>query len=702
MPFEESKAFFFKKKKQKTLGNFGSGPAGEAQPRCVRVFWFFFSKKNFLLSACLAFTMAKGIAQAQVPAETSPALVAAPAAAAQTGHALTQDDLSAFLDGFMPYAMKRGEVAGAVVVVVKDGQPLLQRGYGLADVATRKPVDPDNTLFRPGSVSKLFTWTAVMQLVQAGKIDLDSDINTYLDFKIPAAFGKPITMRNLMTHAAGFSDAAKDLIGTDPASMPGLEAALKAAVPERLFPPGTVPAYSNYGAALAGYVVQRLSGEPFTVYIANHILKPLGMSHSTFEQPLPKPLAPDMSSGYNTASGPAQAFELVEISPAGGLSASGADMGKFMLAQLQDGTLGAAHILDAKTAQLMHSPQFQPVPPLTAMDLGFYQEPGNGHRVIGHAGDTQFFHSDLHLYLDDHVGLYLSMNSAGAAGAAHAIREALFKDFTDRYFPAPPDNDKTSPTAVQDGHTLTGYYVLSRRSDSGWFRIANYLLGEAHITSTADGIVTVSSLMGIDEQPKQWREVGPFVYRQVGGDSRLAAVVHNGTVVAVATDDLPPVMEFQPVSIWMSAWWNLPLFIATLVILSLTVLFWPVAGLVRRRYRQTPAFPRFMLILYRLTRVVALADLLFFAGWLVLLQLAETHIELLSTADDWVLRVIQAFGAIGVVGAIFPAVFALLCFVLQSRRGWWTKLSSVAVALACVASVWFAFSLNLLTQKLVY
>jgi len=124
-------------------------------------------------------------------------------------HPIDAGDVDTWLDGFFGFALPRGDVAGAVVVVVKDGKIVTQRGFGYADTKARKAVDPDRTLFRVGSVSKLFTWTAVMQLVEQGKIDLDADINRYLDFRIPAFQGKPVTMRNLMTHTGGFEESLR-------------------------------------------------------------------------------------------------------------------------------------------------------------------------------------------------------------------------------------------------------------------------------------------------------------------------------------------------------------------------------------------------------------------------------------------------------------------------------------------------------------
>ncbi|MEP7245227.1 MAG: serine hydrolase domain-containing protein, partial [Gammaproteobacteria bacterium] len=314
---------------------------------------------------------------------------------------LTAADIDTWLDGMIPYALATGDIAGAVVVVVKDGQVLSQRGYGYSDMKTRQPVDPERTLFRPGSISKLFTWTAVMQQVQAGKLDLDRDINDYLDFKIPPAYGKPITLRNLMTHTAGFEEALKYLIADRVEVLKPLDTMLKRWVPERMYAPGSMAAYSNYGASLAGYLVQRVSGEPFDLYIQRHILEPLGMAHSTFTQPLPAALAAGMSKGYSLASQDPKNYELVTQAPAGALAATGADMARFMIAHLaRNGSL-----LDAQTAELMYRTANTPIPGLPGMALGFYHEDRNGLTIIGHGGDTNWFHSDLHLYLDKGVGL---------------------------------------------------------------------------------------------------------------------------------------------------------------------------------------------------------------------------------------------------------------------------------------------------------
>lgn len=213
---------------------------------------------------------------------------------------LSKSDLDAWLDGYLPYALQTGDIPGAVVVVVKDGKVLTSRGFGFANVEKRTPVDPERTLFRPGSISKLVTWTAVMQLVESKKLDLDRDVNTYLDFNIPPHDGQPVTLRQLMTHTAGFEEAAKDIIFYDAAHLRPLGALLKTWVPERIYVAGTTPAYSNYATALAGYIVERASGELFEDYVDRHIFAPLGMQSASFRQPLPEKLAAQMATGYSS------------------------------------------------------------------------------------------------------------------------------------------------------------------------------------------------------------------------------------------------------------------------------------------------------------------------------------------------------------------------------------------------------------------
>jgi len=543
--------------------------------------------------------------------------------APQSARPLTREDLEAWLDGYMPYALQRADVAGAVVAVVKGGEVLLQKGYGYADVTTHRPVDPQNTLFRPGSVSKLFTWTAVMQLVEQHRIDLDRDINTYLDFKIPPFHGQPVTMRNLMTHTAGFQDSLKDMV-TANASAPALGDFLKQQVPDRVFPPGQVTSYSNYGATLAGYIVERVAGQMFEDYIEQHIFLPLDMRHTTFRQPLPAALAPLMSRGYLAASDGPEPYEMFGTMPAGGSAVTAADMAKFMIAHLHNGEYEGHRILEPATAQAMHDTAFTTVSPmLNRMALGFIQSNRNGHRIVGHDGDSRLFHSSLLLFLDDDVGLFVSLNSAGRAADTFDIRAALFEEFTDRYFPestlAPgPALSGEVPPATARAHAalMTGHYDGSRREETTF---ASFVTLLSQVTLTADDRGRlVTPFTKINGEQKTFEEIAPFLWREVGGKDLLAAKLVNGRVVMWGTgDDATGV--YTPTPGWRSSTWLLPLLLFSVAALIVTALAWPIAAVIRRHY--SVALPREGVAAraHRWVHIAAASQSVVIASWLAII-----------------------------------------------------------------------------------
>jgi len=244
-------------------------------------------------------------------------------------------------------------------------------------------------------------------------------------------------------------------------------------MPERVFAPGDTPAYSNYGATLAGYIVQRVSGLPFDEYIEKNIFAPLAMKHSTFRQPLPAALQPMMSDGYALASDKPKPFEMISVVPAGSLSATAEDISHFMFAHLQQGQYQEARILNPATVALMHSAQFAAHPLLPHMCLGFYEESRNGHRIIGHGGDTQWFHSDLHLMPDENLGFFVSYNSAGRDEID--ARGALFQAFLDRYFPYSVPPALPQPHVLEDARLVAGEYIMSRRSVTNILSFTGFL-----------------------------------------------------------------------------------------------------------------------------------------------------------------------------------------------------------------------------------
>lgn len=632
------------------------------------------------------------VSPAAVPPASVPATPVAPASTAPAGTpVLTREDVGAWLDGFMPYALANGDIAGAVVVVVKDGQVLVQKGYGYADLATRAPVVPDATLFRPGSVSKLFTWTAVMQLVQAGKLDLDADVNQYIDFKIPARDGKPVTLRQIMTHTTGMEEQIRGLITARQDEITPLGDALKHWTPERIHVPGATPAYSNYATALAGYIVERVSGQSFDDYLDAHIFKPLGMDHASFRQPLPPALLAGMSKGYAKASdGEAKDYEFISLAPAGSLAATGTDMAKFMIAHLQDGAFGEARILDAATAEKMHSTGQASVGPLNRMMLGFYETSVNGHRAISHGGDTQWFHSDLQLFLDDGIGLFVSMNSSGRDGATGHIRYALSRGFADRYLPGTPAKPAgvSKEDAQQHAAQLAGTYTSSRRPDSNFVSLAN-LLGPIKVVANEDGTISVTAAMGAGGAPKKWREIAPYLWQDTGSTDRLAADVVDGKVTRFSMEPYAPIMVFERLSTWRAL--SLPLLVASLAIVLLTVIAWPVSALVRRYYGVRYALSGADARAHRLVRIGALLSLLATSAALGLVVGMLSKLEMTSPGTDGLIIAMRLFATVALPLGAGLAVWNAWQ-VLRGRRKWLAKLWALLLALACLFLLWIGFA----------
>ena len=611
---------------------------------------------------------------------------------------LTAQDADAWLDGFMPYALAEGDIAGAVVVIVRDGQILTQRGYGFADVKSRRPVDPRLTLFRPGSVSKLFTWTAVMQQVEQGKIDLDADVNRYLDFKIPPYQGKPVTMRQIMTHTAGFEEQLKNLIENVPSTIPPYDVLLKRWVPHRIFAPGTTPAYSNYATSLAGYIVERVSGEPFDDYMDRHIFAPLGMRHSTFRQPLPPQFRALMSTGYKQASGDPVPFELVGPAPAGSLSSTGEDMGRFMLAHLNGGELDGQRILRPETARMMHSTALTVIPPLDRMLLGFFETNINGETVIAHLGDTGAFHTSLHLFLDKNTGLYASFNSGGENGAVNGVRVGLFEQFANRYFPGPPEREVLGvPEKVTAEHAqmLAGNWLASRRAESTFLSITQ-LLGQATLGVGKNGKLVTPPQFGLTGHPSDWVEVSPFVWHDRNSDQRLAAVVEDGEVKRWSLSIMSAFTVFERPPFYKNSALLMPLLQLSLLILLLTVLLWPIRWLVRRYHGATFTLTGRELLGYRLSRAAALLIILVLVGWGTVITMLFSDLANLGGAFDPIILLLQILTFLVFFGGLAAFVWYLVQ-VWRGRRRWWAKAWSIALVLAALVMIWVGLAFHFLS-----
>jgi CubicO group peptidase (beta-lactamase class C family) len=491
-------------------------------------------------------------------------------------------EIQGFLDDMLARQLAENHIPGATVAVVKDGRPFFAKGYGYANLERRTPVVAEQTLFRVGSVAKLFTWTAVMQLVEQGKLDLNADVNTYLaDVTIPASYPAPITLAHLMTHTAGFEDRQLGITVSRAAGLVPLGSYLADAMPARIFPPGTVTAYSNYGTTLAGYIVERVSGEPFAQYVQQHIFAPLDMRHSTFAQQLPPDLAAQLAVSYDRYNDSFHTipFEYFQIAPAGGLSATATDMAQFMIAQLQDGRLGDARILGAATAQDMHRQHFTNDPNVNGMTYGFAEMTLNGQRLLMHSGTTndELFRSLLVLLPAQNTGLFVSYSGAGGGDA----KWALLQTFLDRYYPAALPAAPAPPTDfAQRAAQFTGGYQSTRMVATTVEKIQALIAPAITVSAGDDGYLTIA---GLSREPTRWVETAPLAFQQVGGQETLAFRADDQGQITYLFQGNLPINGFRKL-----AWYQtLPLhygLLASCVTLFLSALLaFPIAWLVTRR-----------------------------------------------------------------------------------------------------------------------
>jgi CubicO group peptidase (beta-lactamase class C family) len=645
-----------------------------------------------LLAALPLLTLLTAFAQipaAKAPATTSqvaqPQAIKPGTSAPTPAHPLDQPDLTAFFDGILPLQLERSDIAGASVIVIKDGNVLLQKGYGYADVKSKKPVDPVSTIFRLASISKLFTWVSVMQLEEQGKLNLDTDVNQYLDFQIRPAFNKPITLRNMMTHTAGFEETVDDIIITNPKQAVSLRDYLIANQPMRIFSPGEIPAYSNYGVGLASYIVQRTSGEPFEQYVQEHIFSPLAMTHSSFYQPLQKSLTILPSEGYRSnTTKPPVGFEIFNPVGAGGISSSAADMGRFGQALLNGGELDGKRILKSETLALMWTPQFRASDQLPPICMGFYQNWRNHLRWIGHEGDLIAFHSLFFVEPTQKLVLFVSYNSAGGGSEP---RPEIINFFSDRYFPGVTDTQYLK-TSAKDLKSIEGTYQSTRRDETTQLKLST-LFGQRSASVDKDAVLTIEGVKNLRGHPIKWKAIAKDLWQADGDQQRIFAIRDgNNKVVRLAVDF--PGVQLQRVSWYENQSWVMVAVGTSLGILVLVVL----ASLIRtwkRLFQRRRPRPEPQTGTIWLTAAPRLASFLWtlFLGTLLCYFMVKGD-DLMPPTPEW----FKWFVLIDFVAMLAIVVSTLA--VIAGIDAWSrnvrliTKLKFTFVALACAFLSWFA------------
>ena len=456
-----------------------------------------------------------------------------------TGEAIDPAELESFLDGWMASAMARAHVPGATVSVVQNGQLVLKKGYGFADLNPRRPVDPDRTLFRIGSISKTFTWILLMREVEARRIRLDRPINLYLPEKVRLpGDARDVMVSNLMDHTAGFEDRALgQLFENQARRVRPLDLYLRQERPHQVRRAGVLSSYSNYGTALAGEAVSFVSGKTFERRVEDEITMPLGMNFTTFREPrperrglpaaMPQRLRAHVARGYgwkNADYDPHDYEYIGHVAPAGAASSTAGDMSRYMQMLLGDGTWNGVTVFGPQAARAFRSPLRRTPEGINGWAHGFmvFALPG-GRTGYGHLGDTIAFHSNMTLVPDLGLGVFVSTNGEAGAELAGSLPGAVVRQFyaAPTVFPRAGSAELTRAAKVFDG-----YYLTTRRADGGLEGFVTKLVGGVDIKVVSGRLISTRN-----GEARAWvldgpADAGRFIAAQ--GESRMAFRIADG------------------------------------------------------------------------------------------------------------------------------------------------------------------------------
>jgi len=597
--------------------------------------------------------------------------------------------VEAFIDGYAKSLMKSEQSPAGTVAIAYQGETIFARGYGYQDLEKRTPVEADKTLFRPGSVSKLFTWVAVMQQVEQGKLDLDADVNSYLDnFQIEDTWpGQPVTLRHIMTHSAGFEDGGMGyLIIDDPGRIMPLADAMARYQPYRVNPPGVQTAYSNYATALAGLIVANVSGLEFNNYIQTHIFDVLGMENASFEEPLPAQLDANMAGTYMVegADFVVKPYEIISnFGPAGALAATSTDMVKFGLAMLNGGEYNGRRILQATTAQEMLTRQFSHDERMPGMGLGFYQTEVNGVTVLGHGGDTGSFHSELVIDKTNDLVFFVSFGAIGGAKVRSGFKPALYNQF----FPVAEELPVAPADFMERASKYAGTYQFWRSGFSN-FEKASKLMGGIQVAPSPDNSLIVNmGGLGV----KKYVEVGKNLFK---GAEPLKP---GPPVIAFQENDAGDitgfVIEGAPfMSTFKVPWYQIPGFNITMLGLSVLMFL----GVWLRYFYQRAAFKASAPADKSACRAALLASganlLALIVGFLVLTAVfSKLGTEIPLAFKLWLVLPIPAF-----IAGLYLLFHTILVWRGGLLGGIFARIRFSLVALAAGFMCWFYWYWNIL------
>ncbi|UPK41543.1 beta-lactamase family protein [Paenibacillus pabuli] len=410
-------------------------------------------------------------------------------------------EVETFLDMFFAKEKIKQKASAVAISVVRKGQVLLSKGYGVEEQKSKSPVDAERTTFRIASISKVFTAAAAMQLIEQGKLSLQDDIEKYLDgYKITNPFQTPVTIEDLLTHSTGFESTQPSDASylTDQSIKPiSLKKSIFDAFPKVVREPGTSYMYDNFASRLLGYIVQQVSGESFGEYVQRNIFEPIGMKSSSFT--LTKELAGRMVTSYDPENNALPQYDLSPREwPEGSMISTASDMMLFMQTFLNGGrTAGGKVILSPASVKAMSTYHVAIHPDFPDMTYGFESpiEPNktNGENVISKGGDITGFSSLLWMLPDNQTGVFVTYN------ANSDLRNDLFAAFMDHYYSGKPTTFEQKGFQSQTKAELAKFEGLYSDLRTKFL---------TRVEATSDGTLTVSDVT----ERHQLKQVGDLIF----------------------------------------------------------------------------------------------------------------------------------------------------------------------------------------------
>jgi CubicO group peptidase (beta-lactamase class C family) len=590
--------------------------------------------------------------------------------------AVTPEAVEAFLDDFASVHMKELDVPGLAFVMVKDGAVFFSKGYGYADVDNHVHFDPEQTIVRAGSNVKTVTALALVQLAEQGKIDLDADVNQYLThFQIPDTFDEPITARQLLHYTAGLDNRFIGIRVESADEILPLSEYFAQSLPDRVRPPGEIRAYNDHEIALAGLLVEEVSGMPYDQYVQVHIFKPLGMDSSSIY--LPEGDAGRVALGYGSNGPYPLNYYYLNDAAGAGFNTTPTDMARYMIMHLGNGKLDGVQVFSKSVVEELHTTRFTHHPKLPGIAYAFDETFWGGRRILAKSGGAPGFTNRMLLLLDEGVGVYFVYNRDSTVLLSWKLEQA----FLERFYPKGEllVGEEVPAMDPLEMARYTGYYISLNDYSATTIEKVQALMEQEQVTLNEQGRLRYAggTLLRMNRNLFQWSESGNYVAFGEDEDGKVNYMFVQRTALMRV-----PWIETFPVQMSLLGF--------SLITFVTALLGWLVMAFKCQGKS------------YMLSGIVSLIYVGFLTGMGLLLAPVFAGADppwTLSFAPPTALLVLLALPLIGVAVTLLLA-WQVVRSWKEKRSNWFVRIHNTLILTASVSFLFFLHTWNLLGYRL--